>query len=319
MSFTLRRQLPRALGLIILGVILWRVGVGDVLRLLSDVNKGLFLAAVALNFPMVGLKAYRWQKLLADQGITYGLWPSFLAYYGSIFIGLLTPGRLGEFIKAAYVARDNDVPWPRAFSTVLADRLFDLFMLLIAGAVGVAVLAEGYSLVIVAMVSVLFITPLVMLLREESFGLICRIAARVNSRLGRWFEPAGWVSEIRNSLNDLTMSTLLRSTLFTVGAYALFFTQSYLVARSLEIDISYLTVVFTIALGSLVTLVPISISGLGTREAVAIAYLSASGVTTEVAVSFSLLIFVVFHIFGGLFGMTAWLLKPAPLKVPANA
>ena len=63
-----------------------------------------------------------------------------------------------------------------------------------------------------------------------------------------------------------------------------------------------------------VTLLPISISGLGTREAAIVAYLGTIGVPAEAALGFSLLVFVTFYVGGGLMGAAAWWVKPVPLK-----
>jgi hypothetical protein len=98
-----------------------------------------------------------------------------------------------------------------------------------------------------------------------------------------------------------------------VLAYGIFFGQCYLLALALGLPLSYLQVSYTVAIGSLVTLLPISISGLGTREAAIIAYLATAGITGEQALGFSLLVFAAFYVAGGLFGAVAWLIKPAPL------
>lgn len=67
------------------------------------------------------------------------------------------------------------------------------------------------------------------------------------------------------------------------------------------------------ALGSLVTLLPISISGLGTREVAIVGYLGTAGMPAEIALGFSLLVFATFYIAGGLMGAVAWWMKPVQL------
>jgi len=73
-------------------------------------------------------------------------------------------------------------------------------------------------------------------------------------------------------------------------------------------------VTFAVALGSLITLLPISISRLGTRAAAMIAYLDTVGIPAEAALSFSLLVFVTFYVAGGLIGALAWWIKPVPIR-----
>ena len=93
----------------------------------------------------------------------------------------------------------------------------------------------------------------------------------------------------------------------------MFFTQAYLIARAAGIDASFLTVSLVIALGSLVAILPVSISGLGTRDAVIVAYLGTEGIQGDAALGFSILIFFVFVVGSGLIGAAAWLAKPVKL------
>jgi hypothetical protein len=60
---------------------------------------------------------------------------------------------------------------------------------------------------------------------------------------------------------------------------------------------------------------PISISGIGTRDAVIITYLGSLGIPAEGALGFSLLISLMFYTGGGLMGFAAWWLKPLPTNV----
>ncbi len=80
-------------------------------------------------------------------------------------------------------------------------------------------------------------------------------------------------------------------------------------------DVGFMQITYAAAIGSLVTLLPVSISGLGTREAAIIAYLGAQGVTSEGALGFSLLVFFTFYIAGGIIGAAAWWVKPVPLGI----
>ena len=90
--------------------------------------------------------------------------------------------------------------------------------------------------------------------------------------------------------------------------------RCYLLALALGLKTSFIQISFAVALGSLVTLLPISISGLGTREAAIVAYLGTAGVPAEMALSFSLLVFLTFYVAGGLMGAVAWWVKPIQIK-----
>lgn len=304
----------RLFGLALLVVLLYRVDLRQVLSLLSQADLRLVLSAIGLTVPLIWLKTVRWQIILRAQGVDYRGWPAFLAYFGSLFVGFLTPGRLGEFVKAFHVQRECSAPLPLAFSSVLADRLFDLFALLAVGALAILTLSIAGTPTAggVLALAALIVVPLLLFLNPTVFGFF-QGWAQSWGRPGVWLlGPNGWLTEIHRSLRRLTPTSLLASVLLTLLAYGVFFGQNYLLAMALGLDVGFVTTTYAVALGSLITLLPISISGLGTREAVMIAYLGTAGVPSEAALGFSLLVFFTFYICGGLIGLVAWLIKPIP-------
>ena len=310
-------RLSRLIGLIILIVLLARLDVRTLFVSLRDVNAYMLVAAVLLNVPMLLVKVMRWLITLIAQGISYSVSKATLAYTGSIYLGLVTPARAGEFVKALHVSQDCNVTMGRALSSVLADRLFDLYALLVVG--GIALLSlgvwrDGNSVLGLALLTLLLTLPLVTFLHEGVFGCIRALGPHLG-RPGQWlFASQSWLLELRNGLRQLSLPWLLAAVGLTVLAYVIFFGQCYLLALALELKISFVQVSFAVALGSLVTLLPISISGLGTREAAIVAYLGTAGVPAEMALGFSLLVFVTFYITGGLIGAVAWWIKPAPAQ-----
>ncbi|MBI4311504.1 MAG: flippase-like domain-containing protein [Chloroflexi bacterium] len=304
----------RLLGIGVLGILLWQVDAPDLTRLLRQAQWSIVAVAFFLNIPHILLKSQRWLLLLRAQGIRYRWVSAYLVYYSSIFVGLLTPGRLGEFIKALHVSKDCNVSTKRAFTSVLVDRLFDLYALAVVG--GLALVALGsldakaltFSLLGIA-VALLF--PPALVWNRASFVAAQRRGARLG-KLGRaLLGEDGWATEVHRGLRELSITSILVALLFTIVAYTIFYVQTFLLALSLNLDASLPVISFAVALGSLVTLLPVSISGLGTREAAVVAYLGSSGVSAEAALGFSLLVFAVFYLGGAIIGSVAWMIKPA--------
>jgi glycosyltransferase 2 family protein len=306
--------LPRLLGLLLLGVLLVRFDTRRMLQAISTADGSLILLATAGMIPLIAIKTVRWQAVLRAQQVRFPFLPALAAYFGSLFIGYLTPGRLGEFVKAAHVSRRDAVPFGQAFSTVLADRLFDLYALLLVGGAAVANMTTGNLLITIVGPALVLTLGLVAFLNRSTFGWLGRVASRCE-RGGRLAAVGRWVSDTRDGLRQLTTGWLLLAIGLTILAYLLFYGQCYLLALALSLPIDMVRVSMAVALGSLVTLIPISISGLGTREAVIVAYLGNFGVTPEAALGFSFLVFATFYIAGGLMGAVAWWLHPVPLSL----
>jgi hypothetical protein len=303
----------RIIGLLLLAFLLWKIDLRRMLTVLKQADPFLVAIAVALNLPQIGLKAIRWRRLLASQNISYPVSSALLAYFGSIFIGLLTPGRLGEFIKTWHVHHDCGVPKMRAFSSVLADRLFDLYALLLFGGAALLSKTVGHqqaSLLGFAGSAVILVLPLLLFLHDGLFETIKAMGKRLGKLGTKLFADESWLLNLRTGLKDLSTAAILGSTAITVGAYALFFLQCHLLALAVNLNAGFLQTSFAVALGSLITLLPISISGLGTREAAIMAYLGSVGVSSEASLGYSLLVFATFYVAGALFGMVAWWIKP---------
>ena len=307
---------PRVVGLLLLAILLARLDLGQVSQAIRKADLLLVTASVLLVMPLILIKTVRWQGILRSQSVQFPTWPAFLAYFGSLFVGFLTPGRLGEFVKALHVSQDCGMSTARAFSTVLADRLFDLYALLLVGGAALLTLTAdpdvNGALGLIGF-TVLPTLPLVMLLNARAFGWLQAFGLRFGSWGQKLFAPQGWLMQLRKGLLELTLPWLVRAAGLTVFAYGIFFSQCYLLAIALRLSIGYAQVSYAVALGSLVTLLPVSISGLGTREAAIIAYLGTAGVPVEAALAFSLLVFVTSYVAGGLMGAIAWWMKPVPL------
>jgi uncharacterized protein (TIRG00374 family) len=300
--------------LLLLGFLIWKLDAAASFAAIRNTQPSFLIAAILLNVPQIFLKALRWRFLMLAQGIEYGISSSALAYFGSIFIGLLTPGRLGEFVKTIHVSRDCGIPSARAFSSVLVDRLFDLYALLLFGAAALFSTTQKQNATLLFVeAAILLVVPLLAILHRGTFERLQALAAKAGKFGVKLFGEGSWLQELRAYLITLRWSHILIALVFTASAYALFFSQCYLLALGMNLRVSILTICFAVSLGSLVTLIPISISGLGTREAAMIAYLGRHGISPELSLGYSLLVFVTFYLAGGLIGAIAWLIKPVPL------
>jgi uncharacterized protein (TIRG00374 family) len=283
--------------------------------LLGGIAPGSFFLPAFLILPLILVKTLRWQILLRAQTIRMDFITSLLAYFASLFVGFVTPGRFGEFSKSLYVTHHCDVAPGRAFSTVLADRLFDLAVLVLLGCA--------------ALISILPIETrrnllLFVLVGAAVFSIIFRSLSQYikpHRSFEHWILSAkekylkkDWLLDLISGFRSIDRKSMYYAILLTVLAYLIFYFQCYQLALALKIIPNILITSFAVTLGSLITLIPISISGLGSREAVITVYLATWGISRETALGFSLLVFANFYLVGGFIGFIAWLIKPAPIE-----
>ncbi len=312
----LRQIAFRLIGLAVLALILLKVDLKATVSALAGLHWGYLLLAIAANVPMFGLKAWRWQEMLRMQGIRYPWRDAFLVFMAGLFLGLVTPGRVGEMSKALYLKQDRGVPVSVGLANVLMDRLFDLYTILLLGAAGLVwfrLLPDWALALILAGTAASIALPVILLNRSLAawaLGLARRLPLlrRCDARL------TGAVGRFQEGLRPLLTPRLVIPLLLTQAAYLIFFWQGRLLATAvgLQIGIGYLAMCLSVA--GVVTLLPISISGLGTRDAALIAMFAPRGITASHTMAFSTLYFLTFYIIGGIIGAIAWQLKPLEKK-----
>jgi uncharacterized membrane protein YbhN (UPF0104 family) len=120
--------------------------------------------------------------------------------------------------------------------------------------------------------------------------------------------------EVSKKMIPISWGILFHSLYLTLFAYIIMYIQVILLSKSIAIPVHFLITIFAFSIGSIVTLIPISISGIGTRDAAILAYLSYFGLTNDLSFGFSILIFFNFYLGCSLIGLFSWLLKP--VKIP---
>jgi len=306
------RNWLRIFGLVVLVVILVKLDLRRVLEIITKVDIIILAIPLCSVIPLKALHAWRWRYLLGMQGISLSLRKSFLVYLAASYVGALTPARAGEFIKAFYLREEKKMSLGEGFSNILIDRLQDVSAFAIVGLIGLSLAPSGgaylYSIMGIAL---LFLVTWAFLFRAETttkkiFGVLVRslvperYRSSIDTQLDSFFMGIGKLSNPR----------IIVPALATAALMVIVFFQCYLIAASLSISISFVYLAFCVSVAGLVSLIPISISGLGTREATMIVLFSRVGLSSESAVSFSLTYLLVFHVSSAIMGALIWFISP---------
>jgi len=302
----------RYLGFLAFAFLIWYVGPRNLLQALAGTRFSYLLAALVLNLPLIALKTWRWQVLLLGAGIHLPFAAAWRAYAASIFVGCLTPGRLGEFIKAAYVSKSSGEVAAKALPSVLIDRLYDLYFLLVIGLIGLfhySLAGDQASLLTLTLLAgVLFALPVI--ISTARLGKWLRQSPAIAKLKTSWRET---LLEIHSQLASLTYTILVRGFGLTALAYLVFFFQCQLGAWGTGVRIPFLDLVLVMSITNLLTFLPVSISGIGVRDASLIVLLARFGIGQGQAVAFSLAILVIFYVGGILLGGICWVWEPVKL------
>jgi len=313
----MKKHYLKIIGFLILVYIFFKIDISSVVKILAGARIGYIIAAVFLVLPTILIKSWRWKYLLKMQGVNYSLKNAFSSYLLSSCLGALTPGRVGEFSKAFFLRGDEGVNIGKAFSSVLTDRFLDLIVLIIFSFVGVFYFSLALDKIVFAsLFFILFILAMLVVfinkpLRNKLFHLI-----------NAWLpfkkyvkQPEIHFNNFFEELNAFKSRRILIPIIASFIASLVFYCSIYLIALSLRIQISYFSIMLCISIVNIVSLIPVSISGIGTRDATLVVLFPIIGLSKENAIGFSLAILLIMHVCYAILGSIAWWRNPLKMEM----
>ena len=265
--------------------------------------------ASLLNVPVVHLKVARWRALLLDRGYEYSLEQTYKAVLPSLYLGMVTPGRVGDALRIQYVKREIDTPYAEGLAVTVMDRFCDLYVLAGFVALGsvhfAAVLSSDLVYLTWGLVTLSALAPLAFLL-PGPVEVLSRVLRRLTDK---WHAS---VDTLLGALRSLIRKGVVAGVPLTIIAYLCNYTQGYLVAVALGMPLSIVDAASLLAITSLLSLMPVSISGVGVREAFLSLVFPALGLAAAQGIAFGLVVFAVSYLVVVLIGFVAWQVAPPP-------
>ncbi len=260
----------------------------------------------------------RWQAILRVRGIHYGTGRAWVSSLTSTYLGLLTPGRVGDVLRAQYLRHEQGVPYAEGVASVVVDRLCDLYVLVVFVAVGAVryapVLAGGLAWVTWAGVAATALGPLVLIVPGVADAVLGRAFAKLSPEGGA-VGLARFLAALRANVGRALIVTLP----LTVVTCGLNYLQGWLIARAIGLPMTLLDATCLLAIASLLGLLPISVSGVGVRELFFALAFPMLGFAAAEGVTFGLLVFVVVYLAMVALGFVVWQIAPPPSAIAGRA
>jgi uncharacterized membrane protein YbhN (UPF0104 family) len=267
--------------------------------------------AVLLNVVNIHLKVIRWQVILRARGIAYGTKRAWASFLTSLYLGMLTPGRVGDVLRAQYLKHEVGAPYAEGVASVVVDRLCDLYVLAVFVAVGAVryapVLAGSLAYVTWAGVAATVLGPLLLLVPGVAEAVLGRAFAKLSPDGG-----GGGFTRFLEATRANVGRPLLFTIPLTVFTFAVNYAQGWLIAHAIGLDMSLLDATCLLAIASLLGLLPISVSGVGVRELFFSLAFPMIGFSATDGVTFGLVVFFVIYLVIAGIGFVSWQIAPPP-------
>lgn len=305
----MRSLLFKLLGSALILFILFRLidfDKAEFVEILKQMNLKYYLLSLFGVVIVLAIKSFRWQQIVKNEGYSYSLKKAFGAYMASFTIGIITPGRIGEIARLYYLREDCEISFLVSFRTIVTDRIFDigvLFMLAIGGLFYYSgIIPDQVYLAVIVGVSIffagLFMANFILKLLQKK------------EKLGQ----NQIILFIHESIKQAVDRRSIKLWAITLVAYLAFYYALALIFKSVNIDLRIIDIALVFSVVGLATILPVSWAGFGTREVSLVYLLAFYGVPAETAITFSLLQFGAFFLWGSLIGLIFWFAMPISLK-----
>ncbi len=246
----------------ILAVLAWRVDLAETFTTLSSMRVAplalaVFLAASASYI----LGGYKWMRILAGLGYEVPYSQILFVRLGSEPVKFIVPAKAGELIRPIYLKSQFDIPLPGGIGSLALDKMFNLFGLLIIFACGVALTVDtGFAVALLVLCFLLM-------------ALIRRLAKPITEWLvEKEGKTARALGELLATLHTLSTGETLFQLLMGIVFLFTEVLTGYLALTAAGVQVPFSTAMTYLPAVIIVVQIPVTISGIGTREAGIVAF-----------------------------------------------
>ncbi len=271
----------RLLGPLILMVIIVKIDLTSVIDVMTRFSWSIIMVVSLLMLPILILRACRWFLLLPMPR------PQFMragrAYALASALGSLTPAQVGELSKVAWT-RAQGITWGRSLFSVIGDRLFDLTTLIAVSGIWTFIQQTFASLRPWIVVGIVLVSLIIWQLSRVS-----AIKSWFNKRYRN--HGSKWLESLRAARKELVLRDLVAGSCLTLFCWLLNWLAIWMLAQSIDMRLGFFDVCGMMAVVALISMLPITALGLGTREASLLWILTPRGFSPDsvIALSFAIL------------------------------
>ncbi len=291
------------IGLILIILLLLFVSPSAVISSIRSINPVFVIAAILVYALAFLILTIRWKIIVAHMRGYLPLGEAYQAFAGGVLYSDFTPGRIGDLTRAVLVRDRMDLH--KGTVSVIIDRFIDIIVLTTLGIAAVVVYSSHFA-------SVLPVVSLIVLV-VVFVGAI--ILFWQNERIFSWTQKIPYfgiqaftaqvqtaISEFRNERNVFVKGILL-----TVLAWVFQALRVVLIALGLGYSLPLPELFLILPLISALSIIPITLSGLGLVEGGMTAVLVGLGMPVSAALSLAILdrgVTMLFHFaVGGRYAM----------------
>jgi glycosyltransferase 2 family protein len=271
----------------------------------------LYLAIVFIPI----MAAARWNIFLNFLGIRMPLLELIKINFESIFWGTFLPSSDGFAAIRMYKIERKFTEFPgKSGSTVIAEKLLGFFVLCSLALLFSFFLKSIPNIIIIRLIILLIMLILIILMllifNKTFYGFISNflLKSKISTKISIF------ISNIHDSLVKLPKLSMLATALPLIIILQIFtFLNVYLLFKAMGFEISLVNHLVIVPIIQIISLIPLTLSGLGIREGAFVYFYGFLGVKPEIAFTVSILNFLILNgipaVIGGIISIVSQLKK----------
>ncbi len=267
-----------------------QVEIGKITEVISHSAKSMLLFALALFVLISFILFLRWRMLLMGLGLNLPRSLIFKSFCLGFFSNLFFPSTVGgDFVKSAELGLRTGNP-RRVAASVILDRISGysalVTVLLLALLLGHRIVADAAVFYVIGIISILLIAMLSVLFNNFLFlrlNKLLHLLGRIGEALCSLHQELyNFKKQRRIIVKNFTYSLIIQ----LIMSFA-----TYLISYALGVKVGLLYFFILVPIINTVSALPISVAGLGLREASSMYFFSRVGIPKETALAIALLVF----------------------------
>lgn len=134
-----------ALGVVVYLILMIISGFNEVINAISTVSINIIILYLILTFFNYVIRSLKWHFFLRKSDVRISYSESFKSFFAGLSM-IITPGRMGELIKCYLLKRSKNIPMSSTVPLVVAERVTDIFALLILTLIGSLIFPDYWFL-----------------------------------------------------------------------------------------------------------------------------------------------------------------------------
>lgn len=280
-------------------LILQKIDFETFFQTIKSVNVPILFSGVLISILGMCVASYRWCRIIRHTAInTISTFSCVKIYFIGLFYNTILPSSIGGDISKWYYLSVKTSKKKLSFLSVISDRMIGLMSLIFiffCSALGIRILLPDYNLRLIKLIEKIELWIILFLV---CLGVSLYIIKILGDRTGikKGVKENNYLSRVIG-IYDLLQALatnrglVIFSFLLSLLSHFLIILSSFIISRSIQIDLGFLYFLLFIPIIIFVTLLPISIGGLGVRESGYVLLFSQVGLDANFAISLSFLVF----------------------------